>query len=481
MLRPLLLALVAAALAAPAAHAASVGVQGDAIVLDAPGDVRVGWASPGRYDVKDGDDGARYEVEDPAGFITIMADVERPGAGCWRSDPLNPMFDDPSRSIMLLVCRASAAPRFEVRGGAGADEVTFEPAYAFAGETAVLLGGGNDTVVAKDAATERIDCGAGYDEAKADLGDGATGCEDGDFAVGVGGPASSGAKGIFERRGDVLVADLAGVPGNELHRVVLDADAVGDSVQLPLTSGASPRVGEGCALRNRLAGQPPAPTCAAAGVSRIEVRGPEVVRESFRLSMDLAGLRIPGDVRAGRGEALIDVADGVAQRVDCGPHYDEVVADAQDVVAGDCERSKGEGTLGEAQHGEVLARARPYSGRLPMYHGNSGQAAYFRVRCPAAAGDGCGGTLEAAFARPPRLAFGAIGYWVPGGRTTEVGVVLGVDAGAFHADSEGRLRRRWWGDLRRSGRIPMRVVAAHGFGAHRTQRTFRATVVQPRR
>jgi hypothetical protein len=317
-----------------------------------------------------------------------------------------------------------------------------------------------------------------------DPADGSHDCEEGNaLDDALPGPGN----GRLTRDGATLTADFGDARGNELHRLPVDllSDVRRGMLGVFVAGTPLPALAPACwtrrsgeTLRDAL--------CDWTGVQHFVVVGPRSTRDRFDVDSSLSRgdaehPGFPGDTTllAGPGEAMIDVDDGVAERVDCGSGYDEVLADGADVVEGDCERSKGEGVLHDAVLGTVAGHGRTKTGRLPFYYGNSGQAVMVRISCPASASDGCGGTIEATLTRPPKVAFGAAGYHVDAGRTAWVGIAGAVDAGAFHAASEGVVRRRFFSELRARGNLKLRIVTAHGFGAHRKDRA--SAVVAARR
>jgi hypothetical protein len=449
----------------PCAWALDVGVEGATLVIaPAPGEASLavkigGVAGPCAWPADGGG-----TLRDAAGCVVVNVPDRTPGAGCVATDG----FAEPEH---LTACGLSGVTRVEVRGGTGDDRIAFEPSYAWrGGETVVSTGAGPDDVQAADGAIERIDCGAGFDVAHEDAADVSTGCEDSDGTV----DQVAGARdGRIAREGGALVVDYGAARGNELHRVVSRvAWANGGAVGIGTLASGPVALGEGCTLRQASGDA----ICDAGGLGSVEVRGPRSVRDSFRLDLDLGGEHPfggPVAVHAGPGEGSIDVADGIAERVECGLGWDHVDADAHDVVEGSCEHSVGEGTLLYQNPGVVRARAGVHSGRQRSWHGNSGQAIMVRISCPAVVRDGCGGIAETTLTRPPRVRFGAMGYDVPPGQTRTIGVVGGVDAGAFHADKERITRERYFSELRSRGALKATVVTSRGFGAHRTSKTYK--------
>jgi hypothetical protein len=449
-----------------AAQAIEAGVEGATLVLaptagDRSLSAHVGFVpGPCAWPA----DGGRT-LSDPAGCVVTDVPDRTPGPGCVLTDG----FERPEH---LTACGLSGVTRVEVRGGSGDDRILFEPGYAFGGDTAVVTGDGPDDVQAVDGAVERIDCGGGADTAQEDPADVSTGCEDGNGTVD---PAAGARDGRIERRGDALVVDYGTARGNELRRVVADiGHAEGGAIGIGTLARGPVALGDGCTVRQRSGDA----ICDGAGLASIEVRAPRSASDLFRLEVALGGERPfggPVTVRGGPGPSTIDVHDGIAEHVDCGLAFDSVVADARDTVAGSCEASRGEGTLQAQSPGVVRPRAGVHSGRQRSWHGNVGQAIMVKIACPAVVADGCGGIAEATLTRGSRVAFGATAYAVAPGRTATVGIVGGVDAGAFHAAKERITRSRYFAELRAHGDLKATIVTARGFGAHRTSKTYRVT------
>jgi hypothetical protein len=407
MRRPFLLAVVTTiALAAPVATAGAleVGVSGGVLTV-APGagesslSPTVDYvAGPCSWPIRAGDDlnSAKSTFDDAAGCLLTDLPDRDPGPGCAVSDSLGAAGEVAGHEVAarLTVCGLSGVERVQVRGGSGDDRITFDPRYAFGGTTVVTTGEGPDEVVAADGAVEQIDCGGGFDTATEDPGDTSRNCEEGN---GTTAGAQGAHDGRIERRGGALVADFSTARGNELHRVVAGV-SVADAGAISVSSLAAgpPALGEGCSIRQRDGDA----LCSGTGLGSIEVLGPRGLKDAFVLRMGLGGggdhpFTGPVAIHAGPGESYLETDDGVAERVDCGLYWDQVIADAHDTVEGSCERSQGEGTLLPQNPGTIAARAKTKSGRLPFYHGgNSGQGVLLRISCPAVVKDGCGGVAE---------------------------------------------------------------------------------------